>query len=71
MVIFRENHKNDNRDEFTDFYEFTLSMNFANFLKFAFRYLRENFKKSFTGWIRKNPEIYSSYLFLISLKMTI
>ena len=28
--------KNDNKGEFSDFYKFTLYMNFANFLKMAF-----------------------------------
>ena len=35
MVIFRENHKNDNKGEFQNFYELTLNMNFANLQKMA------------------------------------
>ena len=33
MVIFRENHKNDNKGEFQNFCELTLNMNFANLPK--------------------------------------
>ena len=47
LSFLRENHKNDNSDEFPDFYEFTLYMNFANFLKMTIQMMAifdRNFK---------------------------
>jgi len=56
LKIFRENHKNDNQDELLDFYEFTLYMIF----EICHEKWRE-WRKSYLGWIRKNPEILPSY----------
>ena len=38
LAFLRENHKNDNWNEFPDIYELTLYMNFVNFLKCLFRW---------------------------------
>ena len=54
LLCLRKKHKNDDKSEGPDFYESTLYMIFAIFLK-----IPENFWKSYIGWIRKNSQIYS------------
>ena len=57
--------KNSDKSELPDFYEFTLYMNFANFVKVAIPMMADvkNFKNHFIGCIRQNPESHPSYPF--------
>ena len=72
LEFLSENHKNDNQGGFLDFNDFTLYMIFSIFLKIANRIMaifREQFGKSFEGWIRDPGESEIPEFLLFSLKI--
>ena len=67
MRFLKENLKNNNKGEFSDYYEFTLSMIFVIFLKIAIPTMAvfvENFYKS-EGEFEKVPEFTPVITFVI------